>query len=262
LEKILNDLNNLREQSSVFIIGRYNHLKPVRFQEYRYKNQNIDIDYTTAHSSKGTEADYVILIGLTSTGFAFPSQISDDPVLDLVLAKKESLPNAEERRLFYVAITRAKKHVYLIADTRHPSIFASEIISDGYEVEIEGERGVGGSQCPVCKTGVILHRRGDYGEFFSCSNYPYCKYRPRKCPNCGIGVVIKGRVDYMCSKDNCGFRAKKCPVCDDGYLVERSGPYSEFLGCSNYPGCLYKESGRINRRTRYVRPKYRTKRYY
>jgi DNA helicase-4 len=248
LEKILGDLDDYRKNTSVFIIGRYNHLKPGKLREYRNRYRNLEIEYTTAHSSKGTERDYVIIVGLTSAGYAFPSQIVDDPVLELVLAKKERVPNAEERRLLYVALTRARKHVYLIVDERRPSVFASEIAGGEYEVIIEGNRGVGIGGCPVCKTGVILHRRGEYGEFYSCSNYPYCSYRPRKCPVCRVGVVIEGRVDYMCSKAGCNFRARKCPGCHDGYLVERRGPRSRFLGCSNYPECSHTESLGIRRR--------------
>lgn len=248
LEKILGGHDEQGENASVFIIGRYNHLEPSKLRQYRYMYRNLDIEYITAHSSKGTEADYVIIIGLTSVWYAFPSQIVDDPILELVLAKKERVSNAEERRLFYVALTRARKHVYLIADEQHPSVFASEVTNGEYEINIEGRRGVGEGRCPVCKTGVILRRRGDYGEFYSCSNYPYCNYRPWKCPVCGVGVVIEGQVDYICSRASCFFRARKCPECSDGYLVERRGPYSKFLGCSNYPACKHTVALRTRRR--------------
>ena len=76
----------------------------------------LDVEFTTAHKSKGREADYVILIGVKGGKMGFPCQIVDDPLLDLVLAKGDPFPNAEERRLFYVALTRAKKHIYIIDD--------------------------------------------------------------------------------------------------------------------------------------------------
>ena len=66
---------------------------------------SLKIDYKTVHGSKGTEADCVIVIGLDTGKYGFPCQIEDDPVLNLVLAEKDAHPNAEERRLFYVAVT-------------------------------------------------------------------------------------------------------------------------------------------------------------
>ena len=62
----------------------------------------------------------------------------------------------------------------------------------------------------------------------------------KKCPRCGVGVVVESSSDYVCTNETCSFRAKKCPQCDDGFLVERQG-YSRFLGCINYPDCEYTE---------------------
>lgn len=240
MEGVLRELNDRVENASVYIIGRYNHLEPEELPWFKREFGNLEVEFITAHSSKGVQRDYVIVTGLTSLGYAFPSQIVDDPILELVLARKEKIPNAEERRLFYVAITRARKHVYLIASERAPSVFAVEVTTDGYEIELCGQRGISEGNCPICRNGVILHRQGDYGEFYSCSNYPYCTYRPRKCPRCGTGVVIESSSDYVCTNETCSFKAKKCPQCDDGFLVERQG-YSRFLGCINYPDCKYTE---------------------
>jgi DNA helicase-4 len=248
-ETILSDLNDQEESASVFIIGRYNHLKPDRLPSWKKAFHNLKIEYVTAHSSKGTEVDYVIVIGLTSLGYSFPSQIVDDPILELVLAKKERVSNAEERRLFYVALTRARKHVYLVASERAPSSFAVEVATGGYEVMVDGQRGVGYGTCPKCITGVILLRQGEYSEFYSCSNFPYCSYRPRKCPRCGIGILVPDSTHYVCTDDKCTFQAKRCPRCEDGFLVERRG-YSAFLGCINYPECDYTEPLYQKRRRR------------
>ena len=235
-----------KKGAHVFIIGRYNHQKPTNLRQLRERFPKLDISYITAHSSKGKQSDYVIIIGLTSQGYAFPSQIEDDPLLDLVLAKGEQVPHAEERRLFYVAVTRAKKHVFLIANKENPSTFASEVESGGYEVIIEGRRGEANVLCPDCKTGVIVSRHGKLGDFYSCSNYPYCEYKPRMCPKCGEGFLFQSdrlfAVNYICSNATCSFKRRKCPRCKDGYLIVRSGRYSEFLGCSNYPICRYTES--------------------
>jgi len=237
--------SSVKKGAHVFIIGRYNHQLPTNLRQLRQKFSKLDISYTTAHSSKGKQADYVIIIGLTSQGYAFPSQIEDDPLLDLVLAKKEQVPNAEERRLFYVAVTRAKKHVSLIANKENPSTFASQIEGGDYEVIIEGSRGENNVLCPDCKTGAIIPRQGKSGKFYSCSNYPYCKYKPHPCPKCGKGFLFQSHnlaIYYTCSNTACSFRTRKCPRCEDGYLITRRGRYSEFLGCSNYPTCRHTES--------------------
>jgi DNA helicase IV len=80
----------------------------------------------------------VIVTGLTADRYGFPSEIEDDPLLDLVLAKPDSFPNAEERRLLYVALTRARHQVHLLADRARPSPFALELLRDGYDITCIG----------------------------------------------------------------------------------------------------------------------------
>jgi len=243
---ILKGISDLEKRAKVFIIGRYNHQEPINFYQLRESYPDLDIRFTTAHSSKGREADYVIVIGLTCRGYAFPSQIEDDPILDLVLSIKEMTSNAEERRLFYVAITRARKNVYLIASKKNPSSFVREIETGDYKIDIEGIS-EGNVACPECKTGVIISREGRHGMFFSCSNYPYCQYKPNLCSQCKRGFLHKQDRNqfaeyYVCSNSDGSFKATKCPLCQNGYLVERSGRYSKFYGCSNYPTCKYTRS--------------------
>jgi len=240
LTNILSSINQRDEEGkTVFIIGRYNYLEPENLDEIAEMYPRLTIKYLTAHSSKGLEADYVIIIGLTSGEYGFPCQIMDDPVLNLVLAKQDSFPNAEERRLFYVSMTRAKKHVYLVVDDNYSvSSFISEIQQKGYEMDV-----IGGVQrtlnCPNCKTGWIVLRSGQYGEFYSCSNYPYCDYRPRKCPRCQKGFLHKKGSKYQCSENSCSFEADSCPFCYDGYLALKKAKHGIFYGCSNYPKCRY-----------------------
>ncbi|KIA96588.1 hypothetical protein OC25_02300 [Pedobacter kyungheensis] len=92
------------------------------------------IAFYTAHGSKGLTCDYAILLGLDSGIFGFPSEIADDPVLDVLLEDSGSYDNAEERRLFYVALTRARHKVYLMYSKRNPSKFIRELKSD-HEIE-------------------------------------------------------------------------------------------------------------------------------
>ena len=67
--------------------------------------------FLTVHKSKGLEGDYVILLNVKNDLLGFPNRIVDDPLLGLVLARAEGFEFAEERRLFYVALTRTKNVV-------------------------------------------------------------------------------------------------------------------------------------------------------
>jgi len=236
---------------SVFVIGRYNRLKEEYFADLP-RLPYLDIEYTTAHRSKGREADYVILVGVVGGIRGFPCQIVDDPILDIVLAKGEPFPNAEERRLFYVAVTRARKQVYLMDDPSFVnSSFVSEILKGGYEISSTGQP-LKTALCPICETGEIIAKDGKYGRFFQCSNYPYCDYTPEECPRCRNGFLQRGKMVYRCSNERCSFSADTCPFCNDGYLKKRkarNGGY--FFGCTNYPRCRYKQ--RPNPSTQYTR---------
>ena len=240
-EALLDDDNE--EKIKVYIIGRYrNRRAHAEYGEIRAKFSKFDIEYFTAHKSKGNEADYVIVLNLIAGKYGFPCLIEDDPVLNLVLAEKDPFPNAEERRLFYVALTRAKKHVYLLSEENRPSSFINELISESYDVRMQGDRKKGFIACPICGTGQIIKREGNWPTFYSCNNWPYCTYKTEPCPSCGEGFSYKKDQKYVCSNDKCGFIARKCPRCD-GYLILRKGT-PDFLGCSNFPttNCRYKEA--------------------
>ena len=99
----------------------------------------LRVSFMTVHGSKGLEADYVVVPGLCSGKYGFPAEIVDDPLLDLVLATPEHYPNAEERRLFYVAITRARRQAFLLADGGPPSPFVLELIEGTYDVVMFGQ---------------------------------------------------------------------------------------------------------------------------
>ena len=86
--------------------------------------------YLTVHASKGLEEECVVIINLKDDLLGFPSRIKDDKILDNVNNGNDIYPYEEERRLFYVALTRTKSDVYLLVDKNNPSIFIKEVIKD------------------------------------------------------------------------------------------------------------------------------------
>lgn len=122
---------------SVFLIGRYSFddyylsfmYQSVKEQDrFFYIINGRKIEFLTAHKSKGLETDYVIILQCNRDVYGFPSMVSDDPVLETVLTKSDKYPHGEERRLFYVAITRAKIKTIVMYDQRFPSVFVDEFL--------------------------------------------------------------------------------------------------------------------------------------
>ncbi len=109
LDRIAKDAARHDGKSSVLLLGRYRHARPQNMAGISRRYPGLRVSFKTVHGSKGREADYVVVSGLCSGKYGFPAEIVDDPLLDLVLAAPEHHPNAEERRLFYVAVTRARR---------------------------------------------------------------------------------------------------------------------------------------------------------
>ncbi len=238
LNKIAADVAESGEQSTVLLLGRYWRSQPKNISELKREYRILKLTYMTVHRSKGLEADYVVVLDLCSGNYGFPSEFNDDPILDLVLAAPEEHPNAEERRLFYVAMTRARRGVYLLADSGPPSSFVRELIQDGYDVTVFGRPLDKDVACPKCEDGRLEQRENsqDGGKFYGCSNWPYCDYTQSACPICRNGLLVKTGEKYRCR--DCGHSVQICPNCD-GWLLTKSGKYGMFFGCSNYPICDY-----------------------
>ncbi len=91
------------------------------------KIDNINYKKLTVHKSKGLESNYVFVIGLNNNKNGFPNKIKDHEILRFINNYKEYYPYEEERRLFYVALTRCKKRVYLFVPSNNESVFIKEI---------------------------------------------------------------------------------------------------------------------------------------
>ena len=175
----------------VLLLARYHHLLPPR-AELEKLNQlfaPLQLQGMSIHASKGMEADYVVLLGIEQGSQGFPATKTQPMLLDALLPKVEHFAHAEERRLFYVALTRAKHRVYVIANMQRPSPFVLELLSDEYSIEVnEFDFGLATAApliaeveyCPACDTGVLQPKSGPYGDFLGCSHYPFCNHTQKK----------------------------------------------------------------------------------
>ncbi|MDO5406640.1 MAG: UvrD-helicase domain-containing protein [Eubacteriales bacterium] len=210
---------DMLEKSGLFeYINRGNKIKSVKYPK-------LDITFMTVHMSKGLGYDNVIVVNGRNETYGFPSKIEDDPVLAFVIKGNRSIDYAEERRLFYVAMTRTKNRVYFIAPEQNPSEFLLEIKKDYKNVVLKGNWNEDESSqkilrksCPICGYPLQFKYKKAYGlRLYICTNEPeVCGYMSNE--------YTAGKLSIM-----------KCDKCRDGYLIvkpTKDGQY--FLGCTNY----------------------------
>lgn len=184
----------------ILLLGRY------RFDVNIFKNTELavhenkdrifvsygsrQINFMTVHQSKGLECDYVILINCNGGTVGFPSQISDSPVLKYVLSEPDTYAFSEERRVFYVGITRAKKHTWVLYDMNNPSPFVKEFVKTLEPGKKPGNGIPESEMCPKCHCGRIkvikkgVAVNGNPYTTFACSNEKYgCDYLETKFVN-------------------------------------------------------------------------------
>lgn len=136
LETLLDKLSGfVKDDERILILARYHHLRPEILQKAATRWPKLTIDFMTIHASKGQQADYVIVAGLHEGNDGFPAVARESILEDVLLPAPEDFPDAEERRLLYVAITRAKHQVWLLQDTAKPSIFVEQLSELGVPVQ-------------------------------------------------------------------------------------------------------------------------------
>ncbi|MDE6015223.1 MAG: UvrD-helicase domain-containing protein [Acetatifactor sp.] len=199
-------------------INRGAKVKSVKYPE-------LDITYMTAHASKGLGYDNVIVVNGRNETYGFPAKIEDDPVLSLVVREDTSMQYAEERRLFYVAMTRTKNRVYFIAPEQNPSEFLLEIKKEYKNVYLRGKWSegepvlIGKKKCPICGFPMQLKYKTSYGlRLYLCTNEPeVCSFMTNNISGKKLSIM-------------------KCSECQDGYLVIKTPKKGGecFLGCTNY----------------------------
>lgn len=226
-------LEEFGTQSSILLLGRYKFdkkrlVKSGEFEEYYNSNRirsrkypMANISFLTVHSAKGLGYDNVILINNEEGKFGFPSQVEDDPIMRLVIPQDYSMEFAEERRLMYVALTRTKNRVYLVAPQNKPSRFLLELIKD---YAIEHPEGLNKNmekqltlKCPICGYPLKYELNKNYGlNLYMCTN------EPEIC-------------DFMTNSRECMKDIFACDKCQKGYMIvkqNKNGQY--FYGCTNF----------------------------
>ena len=143
--------------------------KPFGDKLENYKYPKLDITFMTAHASKGLTYDDVIIINCKNEKYGFPSKVESDPIMQMVIKEDKSYDYAEERRLFYVAMTRTKNRVYMIAPESNPSEFLLEIKKKYKNVVLDGflnEKPVLANvtkPCPICGFPLQYRFKRAYG---------------------------------------------------------------------------------------------------
>ena len=222
------------KRTTVLLLGRYNWQRPADLSRLGKRYSNLSLSFRTIHAAKGLEADHVVMLGADSGRLGLPSEIADDPLLDLVLPEPEPYAHAEERRVFYVALTRARRSVTIISREGQPSDFVNELLEDmGYGVTEMREAKRHRYRCPRCGGHMVPNRKSRY----FCEHRGHCSANLPACPACDAGLPLRNGHSPEASQCGCGATFPACPGCVDGWLVERRGKYGRFLGCVNYPSC-------------------------
>lgn len=218
---------------SVMLLGRYNKDVPRDLGVWKSRFANtLKLDFKTAHASKGLEAEYVFVLNVVQGTMGFPSQIQDDPALQLAMPTPDPFTFAEERRLFYVAMTRARKQVRFYTITGQPSQFLLEL-SKNKHLEITTIDGQAVEACPKCGKGVMEAKSSSRGDFQGCSAYPACEYTRK--PAADEALRPRKRSDRITQPVKPG---SPCPICRQGFIEQKMGRNGAFLGCSRYrQGC-------------------------
>lgn len=232
-------LKNKKDPSKhqILLIGRYGFdgekLGRTNYFEFDYKTRRIkskefpaaNLTFLTAHSSKGLGFDDVIIINAENSIYGFPAQIEDDPILKLVRPKEEEMVFAEERRLFYVALTRTKNRVFIITPEDRPSKFVLELLKNYETITLVGNIDENPKEirktrliCPECGYPVQARIDSNFGfKIYVCMN------EPELC-----GFVTN---DMNCDKRGIHY----CDECD-GYMIVRYNRNEKkyFYGCTNF----------------------------
>ena len=256
ITNIILNVNKNKQNHKILLLGRYEKDKEMLlstnyFTEYRGKirstvDKDANLNFLTIHKSKGLSADSVILINAVDDMLGFPSKIEDIPVIELlkdyskttfnnkhfvpslVSGFKEGIMYPEERRLFYVAMTRTKNKFYIAVPNSKRSMFVKEISK--YNQVIEHKEIIKSNSpiitkltCPDCNYHLnMVNYKGVDFFIYKCSNKK-CNFKtmfPKKlepldsCPKCKDIVIycyknIQNKKIYRCFNRECDYQLIK-----------------------------------------------------
>lgn len=230
---VIREIIERNKKAEILLLGRYNFdfYKLSQSGEFILVNSHkvlsksypdANITFMTTHSAKGLGYDEVIVLNMIEGMFGFPSQIEADPIMKLVTKEDRGIDFSEERRLFYVALTRTKNSVYLMTPINKPSRFLIELVKDYNLQHSESLKLQIGSKfkyrCPVCGSPLKFSNNNSFGlSLYMCTN------EPELC-------------DFMTNNTKAMKDIYKCNQCSDGYMIVKPMKNSDkFLyGCTNY----------------------------
>ena len=205
LHAIIQDIlkNNIKNDLKILLLGRNNkdlemfinnslfkEMRDGKYKKVLYSQKtDLDITFMTIHQAKGLEYDEVVLLRVEDNEYGFPNQIKDDSVLSFVKSY-EKYPYAEERRLFYVALTRTSNNVYLLVPVSNESVFIDELRDDFNIKNIH---------LPIDKS-IKIYEESDFFQVFDYIETDI------DCPNCDEGKVTlvinnqRGTKYFRCSE--------------------------------------------------------------
>jgi len=205
------------------------------------KYPNYEVKAMSAHGSKGKQADYVMILDVIDDKWGFPSKIETDSILLSLLPAVDNYKYSEERRLFYVALSRAKQSVFIHTELGRESVFIKELEDNKEDVRVFlndlSPLFRKDARCPECLEGNLVPLESRFGLFYACSlGKNYCKTVVKVCTKCSEAPILPSEHYYECASESCDNRLKRCPSCHNGMLVERknSKDDSVFWGCSNF----------------------------
>lgn len=253
LDDILGQIGRHTPGASVLLMARYNQsLRDPASDRViqRAKRTGLRVETSTVHRAKGLEADHTVVLDLSDNLMGFPTGMRNDPVLELLrIQPSETYPLAEERRLFYVALTRSRGSAWLLTDKECPSSFVTELLADATlepHLHVEGEP-ARPHVCPACGLMTLTERTGPYGVYWACSE-PDCDGKASPCRVCEHGPFVQIGTTWSCPE--CQHTAPVCPGCGAGYLIQRKpAAFGAFVGCSRWQpdnaGCNFTRGGEL-----------------
>lgn len=138
--RIINYLISKNITTNILFLGRYsfdwkeyfdkNEIQWIDHKHFKlYHFPGYEFTFLTIHESKGLEFDNVIILNVNNAIYGFPSHLRNSKFTNF-FDHKDSIPYEEERRLFYVAMTRSKNYVFILSSYFSPSPFILELLRD------------------------------------------------------------------------------------------------------------------------------------